>query len=276
MPPERRLKPGERNDERAAPACRAQRRGDPGAPPHRPALGTGAPAFEAPTSTAGVLLVLLRGDSARPHSAAPLESLRAPPDGSTRFAHVSTSPHPLDLTFTAADAQARRIDLLLSGTLLVSDPLAFLNGVGLGLVSPDVPLAGPIIASWISHTVGHRVRDHLAEHSFDDLRHKEVLPPAWWQTQLNDWLAPVGLRVSLVAVRWESADVQRAETERRRQEDLARLQSDASASGRPNCARPPPTPSMNARKPASRPTPGCRRKRRSTSCCGWRNSTTRR
>ena len=98
--------------------------------------------------------------------------------------------------------------------------------MGLGLVSPDVPLAGPIIASWISHMIGHRVRDHLAEHSFDDLRHKEVLPPAWWQTQVNDWLAPFGLRVSLVAVRWESADAHRAEAERRRQEDLARLQAE--------------------------------------------------
>jgi hypothetical protein len=188
--------------------------------------GLGAPTFEAPTGAAGALLLLLRDDTARPPAAAPLESLRAPPDGSTRFAHVSTAPHPLDLAFTADDAQARRIDLLLSGTLLVSDPLAFLNGVGLSLVSPDLPLAGPIVASWIGHTIGHRVRDHLAEHSFDDLRHKEVLPPAWWQAQLNDWLAPFGLRVSLVAVRWESADAHRAETERQRQEDLARLQAE--------------------------------------------------
>jgi hypothetical protein len=188
--------------------------------------GLRAPTFEAPTSPAGVLFLLRRGDASCPLAAAPIENLRTPPDAATQFARVSSAPHPMELTFTAPDAQARRIGLLLGGTFRVVDPLAFLNSVGLGLVSPELPLAGPIITSWISQTVGHRVRDHLVEHTFDDLRHKEVLPPAWWQTQFNDWLAPFGLRVSLVTVRWGSADVQRAETERRQQEDLARLQAE--------------------------------------------------
>jgi hypothetical protein len=189
--------------------------------------GMGAPTYEAPTSAAGALLLLLRNqEAARSLSAAPLENLQSPPDGATRFACVSTAPHPLDLTFTATDAHGRRIDMVLGGTWLVSDPLAFLNAVGLDLVSPELPLAGPIVTTWIGHTIGHRVRDLLTEHAFDDLLHKEVLPPAWWQTQLNEWLAPFGLRTSLLAVRWESAEASRAETERRQQEDLARLQAE--------------------------------------------------
>jgi hypothetical protein len=189
--------------------------------------GLGAPTYEAPMSAAGVLLLLLRNNATpRPLSAAPIEHLKTPPDGTTRFACVSTAPHPLDLTFPAADARGRHIDMVLGGTWMVSDPLVFLNAVGLDLVSPELPLAGPIVTTWINHTIGHRVRNHLTEHSFDELRHKEVLPPAWWQAQLNDWLAPFGLRVSLVAVRWESADAHRAETERRRQDDLARLQAE--------------------------------------------------
>ena len=41
--------------------------------------GLGRPTFEAPTSAAGVLLLLLRGDAARPPSAAPWRACGRPP-----------------------------------------------------------------------------------------------------------------------------------------------------------------------------------------------------
>jgi hypothetical protein len=125
------------------------------------------------------------------------------------------------------DSHGHAWDLVCKGTLTVADAERFAER-GLGLVSAGAPLRRDRLAAWLAQEFGVAVQDclraELGKQSFEDLREKSVLPAEWWSRQFAPGLERLGLQLTDLGVRWESADsswAERAERERQAQRQVA-------------------------------------------------------
>ncbi|MBN1506059.1 MAG: DUF4384 domain-containing protein [Sedimentisphaerales bacterium] len=119
-------------------------------------------------------------------------------------------------------------DLGMEGSASIVDFHRFLRFCALTLVSPDLPLSGEMLESWIVHRIGGKVLDaiHQAageQGSVDAVRHNDVLSVQWWERQLSLWLDDCGIVTTLAKIHWDSAQAVNAETARLRQEELAAI-----------------------------------------------------
>jgi hypothetical protein len=147
---------------------------------------------------------------------------------------VRQGPHQLSMSFSPVgkDRAGHDVDLTLTGEWKVAAPETFLRMFGLAHVSPGAPLSAGYCESWMIQQADHNVRDavqdKLAQHgTWEALRDRNVLPPAWWGTQLSAWLGASGLTAAVVdRPKWSSADEERARVEQQRCESLARVEKE--------------------------------------------------
>ena len=141
---------------------------------------------------------------------------------------VSKTPVAMALTYSALtkDKDGHAWDLTLAGTWAVADSRRFLEAYALDAVSPDSGLSAQVTESWVAQSIRPRVLDGTKGYSVPDLREKDALPARWWESQLHKWLGEYGLTANVSEARWESADAERAEAERRRTADMEQIEQE--------------------------------------------------
>lgn len=104
-------------------------------------------------------------------------------------------------------------DLAITGTLRVTDPVAFAAAAG-HLAGYWTPLRRRAAASWLSDALrlalGDVLRDALQTEAFARLQDGTITPPGWWERRLEAGLGVQGLALTVQRVAWDSPEATRA------------------------------------------------------------------
>lgn len=141
---------------------------------------------------------------------------------------VRKGKEPLTLAFAGilTDANNHVWDLDIRGAWWVADSRRLLTSRVAGIVSPEVPFTREMARTWMTSVVRSHVLDAVKAHTIDELRDRDALPAMWWSKYMVEWLDATGISVEVHECEWTSADAARAEAERRRLEELVRVEAE--------------------------------------------------
>jgi len=192
-------------------------------------LGLAAPRFE-PSAEVDQFMVLLKPDGQREvRLITSAEQLRSGADSASAIlCRVRKHRQRLILSFgeILKDSNGDAWDLEIRGNWWVSDARRFLTARAASIVSPEVPFTREMAQTWMSSVVRSHVLDAVKAHTIEELRDRDALPATWWSKHMTEWLDAAGISVEVHECEWTSADAARAEAERRRLEELARMEAE--------------------------------------------------
>lgn len=119
-----------------------------------------------------------------------------------------------NLTFPAIgrDSKTHNCDLLCRGMLHVVVPQRFVEQF-LPMATLGAPLRKDRLQAWVSQqlrvVVARCLAANLRDWSLAEVQDEGVFPPGWWEEQFRETLEPLGLRLTGVSLKWESAEALR-------------------------------------------------------------------
>lgn len=109
-------------------------------------------------------------------------------EGQDVLLQVNTKPLVIEMCFAGLTAfEGTGLDLTVSAQVLIREPREFLTEQGLNWVRSANTVSVTLLEGLLLNQCKQAVIDEVRSVTYDDLKHRDALPLAWWKSKLPGW-----------------------------------------------------------------------------------------